>query len=66
MNQTPSSHHQMSIQEGQEDEVASENDNPLVQLDEEEFQPDLSLVGLQDVGTRGSDESDSTGDVPSG
>ncbi|XP_071324407.1 dysbindin-A [Trachinotus anak] len=51
-----------------EEEVASEeSDEPLVQSDEEEVQLDMSLVGLQDVGTaRGSDESDSAGDLPSG
>lgn len=70
MNQSPSTNNQLSIQDtawGQEEEVASENDDPLVQLDEEDVQLDLSLVGLRDVSTmRGSDESDSTGDVPSG
>lgn len=52
----------------QEEEAASEeSDEPLVQSDEEDVQPDMSLVGLQDVGTvRGSDESDTTGDLPSG
>ncbi|XP_058504759.1 dysbindin-A-like isoform X2 [Solea solea] len=49
-----------------EEEVASEeSDEPLVQSDEEDIQPDTSLVGLQDV-VRSSDDSDSTGDLPSG
>ncbi|KAM4580580.1 dysbindin-A-like isoform 1-T1 [Odontesthes bonariensis] len=45
------------------EEVASEeSDAQLVQSDEEDVQPDMSLVGLQDVGTVwGSDESDSPG-----
>ncbi|XP_069028077.1 dysbindin-A [Embiotoca jacksoni] len=45
-----------------EEEVASEGSDELqVQSDEEDVQPDMSLAGLQDVGTvRGSDESDST------
>ncbi|XP_028282055.1 dysbindin-A-like isoform X2 [Parambassis ranga] len=44
-------------------EASEEIDEPLVQLDEEDFQPDMSLVGLQDVCTnRDSDDSDSTGD----
>ncbi|KAL6108734.1 dtnbp1 [Pungitius sinensis] len=52
----------------QEEEVASEeSDEPLVQSDEEDVQPDMSLVGLQDVGTRsGSDESDPAGELTSG
>ncbi|XP_026227076.1 dysbindin-A-like [Anabas testudineus] len=69
-NQAPCKNNQLSTQDtdwGQEEELASENDDPLVQLDEEDIQPDLSLVGLQDVGTlRGSDDSDSTGDLLSG
>lgn len=52
----------------QEEEVASEeSDEPVVQSDEEDVQPDMTLVGLQDVGiVRGSDESDSAGELPSG
>ncbi|XP_037310114.2 dysbindin-A-like isoform X2 [Pungitius pungitius] len=52
----------------EEEEVASEeSDEPLVQSDEEDVQPDMSLVGLQDVGTRsGSDESDPAGELTSG
>uniref|UniRef100_A0A3P8SV73 Dystrobrevin binding protein 1a n=1 Tax=Amphiprion percula TaxID=161767 RepID=A0A3P8SV73_AMPPE len=52
----------------QEEEVASgESDKPVVQSDEEDVQPDVALVVIQDVGTtKGSDESDSTGDLPSG
>ncbi|XP_047453577.1 dysbindin-A-like [Mugil cephalus] len=49
-----------------EEEAGEESDEPLVQLDEEDVQPDMSLVALQDVGAvRGSDESDSSGDLPS-
>lgn len=53
---------------GQEEDMGSEGSNGLlVQLDEEDIQPDISLVGLQDVDAgRGSDESDSAGDLPSG
>nr|XP_019946687.1 PREDICTED: dysbindin-A-like [Paralichthys olivaceus] len=69
MNQAPPTDNQPSIQDaalGREEEVASEeSDEPLVQSDEEEVQPDMSLVGLQDV-ERASDESDSAGDLPSG
>ncbi|XP_054477506.1 dysbindin-A-like isoform X2 [Anoplopoma fimbria] len=52
----------------QDEDVASEeSDEPLVQSDEEDVQPDMSLVGLQDVGAkRGSDESDPAEDIPSG
>lgn len=52
----------------QEEDVGSEESNELVvQLDEEDVQPDISLVGLHDVDSwRGSDESDSAGDLPSG
>ncbi|XP_008304705.1 dysbindin-A-like [Stegastes partitus] len=52
----------------QDEEVANgESDEPEVQSDEEDVQPDTSLVVIQDVGpTRASDESDSTGDLPSG
>ncbi|XP_054873422.1 dysbindin-A-like [Amphiprion ocellaris] len=52
----------------QEEEVANgESDKPVVQSDEEDVQPDVALVVIQDVGTiKGSDESDSTGDLPSG
>lgn len=39
---------------GQEDEVGSDTEPPPVQSDEEDVEPDMSLVGLQD-----SDESDS-------
>ncbi|XP_044063776.1 dysbindin-A-like isoform X2 [Siniperca chuatsi] len=71
MNQAPPTNNQPSNQDAvweQEEEVASEeSDEPLVQSDEEDIQPDMSLVGLQDVGTmRGSDESDPAGDLPSG
>ncbi|GAA6217523.1 dysbindin-A-like [Lates japonicus] len=71
MNQAPPTNNQPSNQSAvweREEEVASEeSDEPLVQSDEEDVQPDMSLVGLQDVGTvKGSDDSDSTGDLPSG
>ncbi|XP_059195980.1 dysbindin-A-like [Centropristis striata] len=69
--QTTPTNNQPSNQEAaweQEDEAASEeSDEPLVQSDEEDIQPDMSLVGLQDVGAmRGSDDSDAAGDLPSG
>lgn len=71
MNQDPPSNKQPPNQDiawMPEEEVASEeSDEPLVQSDEEEIQPDMSLVCQQDVGSmRGSDESDSAGDLPSG
>ncbi|XP_031697190.1 dysbindin-A-like, partial [Anarrhichthys ocellatus] len=53
--------------EKDEEAASEESDEPLVQSDEEEVQPDMSLVGLQDVGARrGSDESDPAGDLSSG
>ncbi|XP_051263300.1 dysbindin-A isoform X1 [Dicentrarchus labrax] len=69
--QTPPTINQLSNQDAvweQVEEVASEeSDEPLVQSDEEDIQSDMSLVGLQDVGTvQGCDESDPSGDVPSG
>lgn len=68
MNQTPPTNMQLSTQDAaweQEEEVSS--DEPLVQSDEEDVKPDMSLVGLQDVGTlMDPDESDPTGDLPSG
>lgn len=47
-----------------DEKVASqESDEPVVQSDEEDFQLDMSLVGLPDVDTlRGSEESDSAGE----
>ncbi|XP_033494789.1 dysbindin-A-like [Epinephelus lanceolatus] len=71
MNLTPPTNNKLSTGDAvgeQEEEVASEEcDEPLVQSDEEDIQPDMSLVGLQDVGTvRGSDDSDHAGDLPSG
>lgn len=71
MNQAPPTNNQPSNQSAvweREEEVASEeSDEPLVQSDEEDVQLDMSLVGLQDVSTvKGSDDSDSTGDLPSG
>lgn len=52
----------------QEEEAADEEaDEPVVQSDEEDVQPDMSLVILQEAGpVRGSDESDSAGDPSSG
>lgn len=51
----------------QEEDVDSEESNEhLIQVDEEDFQPDISLVSLQDVDARrGSDESDSMGALSS-
>ncbi|XP_063341828.1 dysbindin-A isoform X3 [Pelmatolapia mariae] len=51
-----------------EEELASqESDELLVQSDEEDIHPDMALVGLHDVGTlRGSDDSDSSGDLRTG
>lgn len=47
------------------EEVGSEDsDEPVVQSDEEDIQPDTSLVALQVV-SRSSDESDSATDTPS-
>ncbi|KAM7382335.1 hypothetical protein PAMP_002072 [Pampus punctatissimus] len=71
MNQDPRTTNQPSNQNivwMPEEEVSSEeSDEPLVQLDEEDVQPDISLVEQQDVGPmRGSDESDSAGDLPFG
>lgn len=52
----------------QDVEGASEgSDELLVQSDEEEVQPDTSLVDMQDVDpVKDSDDSDSAGDLPSG
>ncbi|XP_070767799.1 dysbindin-A [Enoplosus armatus] len=71
MNEAPPANNQLFNQDavwGQEEAVASEErDEPLVQSDEEDVQPDTTLVGLQDVGAmRGSDDSDPGGDLPSG
>ncbi|XP_068590698.1 dysbindin-A isoform X2 [Cebidichthys violaceus] len=70
-NRAPPTTSQTSNQDAEweqdEDRASEESDEPLVQSDEEEVQPDMSLVGLQDVGTRrGSDESDPAGDLSSG
>ena len=70
--QAPPTKNQASNQavewEQEEEEAASEESyEPLVQSDEEDVQPDMSLIALQDVGTlRGSDESDPAEDLPSG
>ncbi|KAL3060794.1 hypothetical protein OYC64_015188 [Pagothenia borchgrevinki] len=72
MIQAPPTKNQASNQavewEQEEEEAASEESyEPLVQSDEEDVQPDMSLIALQDVGTlRGSDESDPAEDLPSG
>ncbi|KAG7222046.1 hypothetical protein INR49_016806 [Caranx melampygus] len=71
VNQAPPALNQPFNREGvweQEEDMGSEESNELlVQLDEEDVQPDISLVGLHDVDAgRCSDESDSTGDLPSG
>lgn len=71
MNQDPLTNNQLSNQDMvwmQEEEVTSEeSDEPLVQSDEEDIQPDMSLIGQQGVcPMRGSDESDSEGELPSG
>ncbi|XP_033957577.2 dysbindin-A-like [Pseudochaenichthys georgianus] len=72
MIQAPPTKNQASNQaaewEQEEEGAASEESyEPLVQSDEEDIQPDMSLVALQDVGTlRGSDESDPAEDLPSG
>ncbi|XP_028985749.1 dysbindin-A-like [Betta splendens] len=51
----------------QKEEAANKNDDYLVQSDEEVIEPDVSLLGLQDIDTtRHSDESDSAGELPSG
>lgn len=69
LNQASPTNIQSSNQDAvwQEEEVANgESDKPVVQSDEEDVQPDISLVVIQDVGTiRNSDESDSAGDLPS-
>ncbi|XP_061633069.1 dysbindin-A-like isoform X2 [Phyllopteryx taeniolatus] len=47
--------------------LSEDSDEPVVQLDEEDVQPDMTLVGLQDLDhVRGSDDSDSPGDMPCG
>ncbi|KAK2844057.1 hypothetical protein Q5P01_010716 [Channa striata] len=68
MNQASSTDNQASNQDvWEQEEVVSESEDPDVQSDEEDILPDMSLVGLQDVGkVRGSDDSDSAGDLPSG
>ncbi|KAM6994646.1 dysbindin-A-like [Tautogolabrus adspersus] len=71
MHQIPPTNNQPSDQEAaweQEEELCSEESNELVvQSDEEDVQPDVSLTGLQYVGTlKGSDDSDPAEDLPSG
>uniref|UniRef100_UPI0037E8A2E2 dysbindin-A n=1 Tax=Semicossyphus pulcher TaxID=241346 RepID=UPI0037E8A2E2 len=69
--QTPPTNNQPSNPDApweQEEEVGSEeSDEPVVQSDEEDFQPDMTLSGLQDMGTlKSSDDSDPAEDLPSG
>ncbi|XP_034553590.1 dysbindin-A-like [Notolabrus celidotus] len=69
--ETPPKNTQSSNQdaawEQEEDAGSEESDDPMVQSDEEDFQPDVSLSGLQDVGAlKGSDDSDPADDLPSG
>lgn len=71
MNQTLATHDRLSSQDTAWEPVveaaSEESDEAFVQSDEEDIQVDMSLVGLQDVGAvRGCDESDLTGDLPSG
>ncbi|XP_074540550.1 dysbindin-A-like [Halichoeres trimaculatus] len=71
MQQTPPTNTQSSNQDAaweQEEETGTEeSDEPEIQSDEEDIQPDLSLSGLQDVGTlKVSDDSDPAEDLPSG
>ncbi|XP_041649545.1 dysbindin-A-like [Cheilinus undulatus] len=71
MHQTPPTNPIQSNQDAaweQEEEACSEESNELVvQSDEEDVQPDLSLSGLQDVGPlKGSDDSDPAEELPSG
>ncbi|XP_019735635.1 dysbindin-A-like isoform X1 [Hippocampus comes] len=48
-------------------DLSESSDEPVVQLDEEDVQPDMTLVGLRDPDqVRSSDDSDSPGDVPCG
>ncbi|XP_054638851.1 dysbindin-A-like isoform X2 [Dunckerocampus dactyliophorus] len=50
----------------EDERVSEDSDDHVVQSDEEDIQPDMTLVGLQDVDAAGgSADSDSTGDVPS-
>ncbi|KAM9805487.1 dysbindin-A [Syngnathus typhle] len=58
-----SDRHYECVQDG--DGLSEDSDEPVVQLDEEDIQPDMTLVGLQDLEqVRSSDESDSPEDVP--
>ncbi|XP_057691347.1 dysbindin-A-like isoform X2 [Corythoichthys intestinalis] len=50
-----------------EDCQSEDSDEPVVQLDEEDVQLDMTLVGLQDLDrVRASDDSDSPEDIPCG
>lgn len=71
MQQTPPTKTKSPTQDAaweQEEETGTEeSDEPEVQSDEEDVQPDLSLSALQDVGTlKVSDDSDPAEDLPSG
>ncbi|XP_061675304.1 dysbindin-A-like isoform X2 [Syngnathoides biaculeatus] len=47
-----------------DDGISEDSDEPVVQFDEEDVQADMTLVGLQDLDhVRGSDDSDSPGDM---
>ncbi|XP_030580585.1 dysbindin-A [Archocentrus centrarchus] len=68
LNQTPPTNNQLhnkgAFWQAEEELASQESDEPLVQSDEEDVQPDMALVVLHDVGTvRGSDDSDSSGDL---
>lgn len=68
MNQLSPANNQLSNLDAaweQGEELAKDQrDDPLVQSDEEEVQPDMSLVGLQDVGSvRGAEDSDPAEDM---
>lgn len=68
MQQTRSSNQDAAWEQEEEEETGTEeSDEPEVQSDEEDVQPDLTLSGLQDVGTlKVSDDSDPAEDLPSG
>ncbi|XP_076004610.1 dysbindin-A-like isoform X2 [Genypterus blacodes] len=57
---------QVTATEQDEEAASKARDEPVVQLDEEDVQFDMSLAAMQEVGSvRDSDESDSVGDLPS-
>ncbi|KAF7648687.1 hypothetical protein LDENG_00152940 [Lucifuga dentata] len=70
-NQAPPTIKQLSNQDTAYEQLGEvegeERDEPVVQPDEEDVQPDMSLIVLQEAHPMtGSEESDSTGDPPSG